>query len=237
MDIIGEETLKIISESPKFNEWMYQTIKPFLKGEILEIGSGIGNISSLIVRDYNNVTLTDYSDHYINKLNKTFEDNTSVKKILNIDIQKSDFKVHYAHLENSFDTIIILNVVEHLENDTQAINNCHFLLKPKGSLVVLTPAYNFLYCNFDKNLGHYRRYNKKSLSLLFKKDLFSIRKRIYFNALGIIGWLMIGKIGNKEKIGNGEFKLFSKLIFLGKLIDKIFFHKIGLSIIVVGEKS
>ncbi len=236
-DIIGSDTLAIIASADKFNEWMYQTIKPYLVSDILEIGSGIGNISKFVINDKYRISLSDYNLAYQEHLIQTFGQLDNVSAIYNIDLQRKDFKKAYSHLEGKFNCIFLLNVIEHLGDDTLAVDFCHFLLKKEGNLITLAPSYQWLFCNLDKNLGHYRRYTIKTLSKTFSSDNFIIKKKFYFNAVGVLGWFFSGKILRQQKLKKKEFKLFNKLVPVFKLADKILNKSIGLSTVVIGQKK
>ena len=235
-DPVGAQVLETIAKAGSFNQWMYGRIRPFLKGRILEIGSGIGNISAFAVEEGLTITLSDINTDYQDYLRQKFSVSHNVEGILTIDLQDPNFKTTYHQLEEKFDSIFLLNVIEHLEDDKQAVENCHFLLKKEGNLVLLAPAYAFLYCRFDRELGHFRRYTKRSLSAIFEKNSFVIISKKYFNAAGIAGWFVFGKLFNKKKIG-GEMLVFNKLTPFFKLADRIVFDKIGLSVIIAARKS
>ncbi len=235
-DAAGYETLETISRAKEFNRWMYQTIKPFLKGSILELGSGIGNISDYIIKDFSNVTLSDFNFYYKEHLEKKYHNNKNVKEIITLDLQNNYFDKQNS-ATNTFDSIVLLNVIEHLANDALAIQLCNFLLKKNGNLIVLAPAYNFLYSQLDKILGHYRRYTIKSLSRQFSNHPFEIIHKQYFNLLGIGGWLIYNKILKKERIDNSKMKIFNGLVSFAKPLDKVVFNKVGLSVIIVAKKK
>lgn len=237
VDYTGAKTLKNISRMEYFNKWMYNQIKPFLHGKVLEIGSGWGNISKFAFEDKKDLTISDYSPEYISRLKETFKDLIPVSKILTINIDHPEFVTEYAEYKEKFDTIFILNVIEHIRNDGAACKNMHFLLKQGGNLVVLAPAYQWLFCNLDKELGHYRRYSLKSLKELVYKNGFGISKAFYFNAFGILGWLLSGKIFQKKMLGTQELSLFNILVPFMRITDTLLLKKIGLSAIVTGRKQ
>jgi 2-polyprenyl-3-methyl-5-hydroxy-6-metoxy-1,4-benzoquinol methylase len=234
-DPIGEHTLEIISGATRFNYWMYSEIKPFLKGNIIEIGSGIGNISKYIIKDKFPITLSDYNPQYCNQLEKIFSGDPVVQDILQIDLLVPHFQDKYSMLKEKFDTIILLNVIEHIENDSKAVENCRFMLKPGGHFIALAPAYQWLYCRLDKELGHYRRYSLQKMRDLVQEQLEVINAR-HFNFLGIFGWFVFGKIFRNKKLGN-EMNSFDHLVFLARVLDKLTFKRIGLSVIVTGKKE
>lgn len=236
IDQVGQETLEVISSANKFNIWMYDTIKPYLKGKVLEIGSGIGNISDYLYKDGFNLMLSDIRQNYVSTLRKKYAGNKNFINAKVLDLADPDFDNKYANLFNSFDCIFALNVVEHIEKDNEALSNCHKLLKKDGHLIILVPAYSWLYCNFDKKLGHFRRYTSSKLIKLFNQNELNILHKQYFNFMGILGWLVSGKILKKKTIPGDQMRLYNRLVPIFKVIDRIFFHSVGLSTVVVGKK-
>ncbi|HEY2720534.1 MAG TPA: methyltransferase domain-containing protein [Chitinophagaceae bacterium] len=237
VDPIGSGTLQLIAKATLFNKWMYSEFKSELKGEILEVGSGIGNISQLAVDDGLAITLSDYNAEYCDWLRKKFEGTANVNDILQIDLLRPDFKIAYFPLKEKFESIFLLNVLEHISDDHAALSNCHFMIKPGGSLIVLVPAYKWLYSPLDKELGHYRRYDSKAVKKILEEELFTIKKITHFNFLGIGGWLLSGKIFREKKLGANKMGVFNRIVPIAKLLDKITFKKFGLSVIAVAKKK
>jgi len=228
----GYQTLEVIAKADKFNQWMFETIRPYCHGNILEIGSGIGNISLFFIQNGYSITLSDTDEYYIDQLKKTFQETN----VLPIDLVHEDFREKYARLFQTYDTVIFLNVLEHIDNEEQALENCRYLLKPGGALVVLVPAYNFLFSKMDRELQHHRRYTSKKLFTLASKKKFIVKKVFYFNAIGIVAWTY-GKFLRLHSPPSKEMKLFNNLVPLAKFIDKILFKKAGLSVIMVAQKD
>jgi SAM-dependent methyltransferase len=216
---------------------MYTTIAPLLKNEILEIGSGLGNISAFAVREGLSITLSDIDPGYNQLLKEKFSSYPNVNDILCINLQQPGFAEHYVSLKEKFDTIFLLNVIEHLEDDRAAVENCRFMLKQGGNLIILAPAYPSLYCRFDKELGHYRRYTRKSLQAILSPSAFTILQNRYFNFPGIAGWFWFGKTLQRKMIGQGEMQVYDKLVPVFKIADALVFNKAGLSVIVTGRKK
>src|SRR5947209_3239090 len=102
LDQEGMETLLAISLADKFNEWMYQTILPFCKGRILEIGSGIGNISNFFLTNNNEIVLSDIRENYCDYLKSRYQESKNCKGIINLDLVHPDFDNKYADSLSSF---------------------------------------------------------------------------------------------------------------------------------------
>ncbi len=237
LDPEGFETLSVISDAVNFNDWAYESIRPWCQGKILEIGSGIGNISTRFIREGMDITLSDIRSNYREFLAFKFPQLQGLNKILPVDLVHSDFSKKYESLSGVYDTVFALNVVEHIENDSQAIQNARQLLKPGGKLIILVPAFQSLYNSFDRELHHYRRYRRKNLEQLFRSNHLTVLKSFYFNAGGIPGWFVSGTIQKNRIIPAFQMRTFDKLVPLFKILDFLFLKKIGLSVVCVGTKD
>jgi SAM-dependent methyltransferase len=238
----GHENLEIVSQNNRFNNWIYDEILPGLKGDILEVGSGIGTFSEKIIRDFplSHITLTDISLAYVKRLEKRFsksnnnnDDNNNIS-ICKLDLNcKEDYdKIGYER----FDSIIAINVLEHVENDIYALQQLHKLLKNGGMLIILVPCHKFLYNIIDKKIGHLRRYSKKDLEFKITETRFNVERMFYFNMLGIIGWYVNGNLAKSPKINRNASELFGRIVPLLKYAEKMTAKKIGLSIICYLKK-
>ena len=235
-DPVGLETLEALSDADKLNEWMYNTIKPFCKGPVLEIGSGIGNISQYFLQDACDIMLTDLREEYCNLLHHKFEGRQHVLGIKQVDLIDEEFDTKFADQFEKYQTVYALNVVEHIENDTKAIENCYKLLQKGGNLIILVPAYQFLFNSFDTELGHFRRYTKQSLAKIFNSNNFKIIHRQYFNLAAMFGWFWYGKVLGRKILPKGPIDTYNKLVPIFKLTDKLVLNRIGNSVIIVGKK-
>lgn len=236
VDQVGGETLDVISNADKFNRWTYDTIRPFCKGNVLEIGSGLGNISQFFLKDGASILLSDVREGYCSELKQKFQNYPNLQGVELIDLVDAAFDEKFKDLFESFDTIFSLNVVEHIYDDNLAIKNAKKLLKKQGHLIILVPSYQALYNGLDKELDHYRRYNKKTLSALFDTNSLNIIHKQYFNFMGIFAWFISGKLQRNESIPSGQMKLYNMFVPVFKWIDRFVFRLAGLSTIVVGKK-
>ena len=232
-DVAGQETLERFANAPAFNRWLYQNISNYCSGRILEIGSGIGNISSLLLADHQRVTLSDLRQPYCDKLQQRFGQHPHFEGALQLDIAPSDFELHHPELLQQFDTVIALNVVEHIQDDASALNNCKKLLRNNGRLIILVPAYQFLYNTFDEELGHYKRYTRKELGERMRAAGMDLVHTRYFNLAGIPGWWLTGSVMKKKVIPGAQLKIFNSLVPIFRLLDKLVLSKVGLSAIAV----
>ena len=235
-DIKGEATLDAVAKASRFNQWMYDVIRPHCSGKILEIGSGIGNISTYFLRDHYQILLSDIRENYCAKLQDRFDGQVGTLGVELMDITDAAFEEKFGHYFGSFDTLFALNVVEHIYDHRLALENCAKLLKKGGKLIVLVPAWQSLFNNLDMALEHYRRYNKTTLNALFTEANYTIVHSQYFNATGIPAWFISGKLQGNNVIPAGQMGLYDLFVPIFKIMDKLVFNQVGLSVITVGEK-
>jgi phospholipid N-methyltransferase len=230
---VGSKNLEILNENKNFTDWMYTEIKPHLSGSILEIGSGIGTYSKKIIKDYkkNEIILSDIDSNFISNLKKRYKSRKNIK-VIKLDIEKTK-RVKYKNIN----TIIALNVLEHIKEDVVALNNLYNYLAPGGTAIILVPAHKKLYNCIDKAVGHYRRYQKKELINKINKTKFKLKEIKYFNFVSIFGWYVNGTILKKAIINKDATKILNWGIPLFKFFDKnVILNKMGISLIVVLEK-
>lgn len=233
----GTDTLEVISAADNFNRWMYRTIARHCRGNILEIGSGIGNISRFFIEDGANIALSDFDKSYLPVLKNKFGKHKHLKGIHHFDFSEQDIEEKHPELVGKFDTVFALNVVEHIENDALTIQNASKLLKDGGRVVILVPAFQRLFNQFDEQLDHKRRYTRASLKQLIESNGFKVQHSQYFNFIGMLGWVFSGSILRKSQIPEGQMKFYDLMVPLWKVIDFFTRPFAGISVIQVGVKD
>jgi SAM-dependent methyltransferase len=236
-DPSGWETLELFANAPAFNRWLFDRISTFCKGEVLEVGSGIGNISGLLMDKQPKISLSDLRIEYCQFLEKKFAANPHLRGVYQIDLSLPDFDSRYPELLYRFDTVIALNVVEHIEQDLRAVQNAKKLLRNEGKLIILVPAGPCLYNTFDRELGHYRRYTKTSVSGLLATARLTQIHANYFNFGGILGWWFSGSVLKKKIIPRSQLKLYNQLVPFFRMIDQLVGQTAGLSVIAVATNQ
>jgi len=231
IDPVGQETLERLSEIDVYSKWQVERLKPFLGKRVLEIGSGIGNISSHLL-DAERLVLTDVNPNYLSTLNKRFQQKDNVR-IGPFDLTTGE----PSYKEEKLDSIVSLNVLEHIEDDVFALKKLHDMLEPKGKLVLLVPAHMWLYGSLDKELGHFRRYTKKELSDKLTLTDFEVEKIFFFNRFAILGWWWNAVIRKKKILPEGQLSIFGKLVPLLSKLDSLIPFPLGISVIAVAQKK
>jgi len=226
------QNLERMAETKNYNCWIYDIIRPFLGRRILEVGCGIGNMTQFL-RNYEMLVAIDNSSDCIQIINFRFPQKENFK-ILNYDICSE--KIQELRKFN-FDTVICINVLEHIKDDLKALDNCYCLLDEKGKLILFVPAFKFLYGSIDRADHHYRRYNSKELSTKLSKSRFIIEKKFYVNMLGILPWILHGKILKTPVHPRDQMLFFDRFVPLYAFWERIFSPPLGLSLVFVCRKG
>ena len=180
--------LEAMLVAENYYRWIFDDIKPYVGKSVVEVGSGVGSFSKLIL-ETNPKTL-----HLIEPsadMHKQLAKNISDKTPANTKVH-----THNGYLSESEasiksdkpDTFIYINVFEHIEDDTTEMKKIADLLAPGGHAVIFVPALQALYSNFDKSIGHFRRYNKKSLKQLCANAGLEVVDIRYRDIFGILSW-------------------------------------------------
>ena len=230
-DQAGAETLEIMSAAPRYNAWQYEQIAPFMGRRVLEIGSGIGNMSAHILgQGRDRVILTDTDAWYRDELRRRFADRPEV---LVDEMTLPDPAAPARMAEHRIDTAVALNVVEHIEDDVGTLATLRGIVVPGGKVVILVPALEALYGTLDVELGHFRRYTRAGLAAAFEKAGLSVIHMQWFNRVGTFGWWLNARVRKATRIPIGQLKLFDSLVPILRL-ERFLPAPFGQSLIAVG---
>ena len=229
-DQVGAATLERMAAAPRYNRWMFDRLRPWVGRRVLEIGAGIGNMSAFFA-DRERVVLTDTESYYLGRLRQRFADRPHVS-VAELRLPT----VSPALAAERLDTVVCLNVLEHIEDDAGSLRAMHDLLRPSGKLVLLVPALRALYGTLDEALGHFRRYVPAELTDKLRTAGFHLRHLEYFNLAGVPGWWVAGRVLRRRLIPTGALRCYETLVPLFRL-ERLLPWRIGQSLIAVGEVS
>jgi len=228
----GAAILDSLARANRFNKWMAETIRPFLGERVLELGAGIGNMTQYLCRARKLYLATDVDDEHLARLRVRFRARP------NLQSSKCDLRdpADFAPLRDSFDTVVCLNVVEHIDNDLAALRNIHSALERGGRAIILVPQDQAVYGTLDKVLGHYRRYSAAELGERMHQAGFRVERIFEFNRITRPGWYVNGRMLKRRGFGRIQLRIFDSLVPLWRRIDGVLPWP-GTSIIAVGVKE
>jgi glycosyltransferase involved in cell wall biosynthesis len=211
-DAYGSQILARLARAPRFNRWMADVIRPWVGDRVLEIGSGVGNLTAQLVPRERYVA-SDINPLYLHTL-RGLEHDRPYLSAHHCDVTRRE-----TFPEGPFDTVVCLNVVEHVQDDVQALKNIASVLSPGGRAIVLVPHLPSLYGTLDEVLGHVRRYDEASLAALGAAAGLRLEQLVRFNRAGTIAWWLNGKVLRRRHFGLGQLKLLNLLTPAFRALD------------------
>jgi SAM-dependent methyltransferase len=189
-DPIGVETLRRMASVDRYNHWIFDEIKAYAGQRMLEVGCGIGNMTAYFL-DRQLMVALDLLPESVALVHHKYGAHQNV-----IALQGDITNVSVTHKLQPYalDTVICLNVLEHIPNDLLALQQMYQVLQPAGRLLLVVPAGKYLYGTLDHELGHQRRYERQSLRELVMSTGFSIDRLYYINLAGVLGWFVSSRI-------------------------------------------
>jgi glycosyltransferase involved in cell wall biosynthesis len=224
--------LDAFSDAPKFNRWMVDTIQPYMGKHVLEIGSGIGNLARVLISRRRRYVATDLDREHLERLSVRLSGRPNLEMAVLDGSRAEDFRT----FRNQMDTVVCLNVLEHIEDDLGALRNIHSTLVEGGHAVILVPEGQSIFSSLDSELGHWRRYSEDQLRQRMTEAGFAVDAMLRFNRISRPGWWFNGKILKRRTISRFQLKNFDRLVWLFRRIDA-YLPWSPTSIIGIGRKT
>jgi 2-polyprenyl-3-methyl-5-hydroxy-6-metoxy-1,4-benzoquinol methylase len=227
------DDLHTMREARRYQSHVLSLLRPYIGSRILEVGSGIGTTTR---------TLVDIADHVVG-----IEPNrSSVTHLLQAIGGHPRFELHACHLEECdrtalvaarFDTVLCVNVLEHIQDDEQALRDFAEIAAPaNGHVVIYVPAVRAAYGPLDAALGHHRRYSRRSLARLFAAARLDIEVLKYTNPMGLLAWMFNTYVTRKAAHSPRQIALFEALVAPWALpLERLVPMPVGLSLVAVGR--
>jgi glycosyltransferase involved in cell wall biosynthesis len=213
-DAYGSQILARIARAPRFNAWMADVIRPYCGARVLEIGSGTGTLTRRLIPRTRYVA-SDLNPLYLDALRNLEKDRPY------LDAQLCDVTdpATFPRGGEAFDTVICLNVLEHVEDDRAALANIRSALAPGGRAIVLVPQGQDLFGTLDEVLGHRRRYAESDLRALAAGAGFAVKEVLRFNRVGTPAWWLNGKLMRRRSFGLVQVLALNALMPLIRRVD------------------
>ena len=222
----GKE-LQIFKNATNWKKYFSKKLKPFIKGTVLEVGAGLGETTPYLINgNVKEWTTLEPDSILFESLNNRRSGTAIQGTIYNLPISQT------------FDTILYIDVLEHIENDVAEIEVATKHLNKGGSLIILSPSYNFLMSEFDREIGHFRRYSRKGLLKTVNNSSLKVLKLFHLETVGVLLLLINKYIFRKKYPSKGNINFWDKYIIpISKLTDRLFNYSTGKTIIGIWEKQ
>ena len=224
------KTLQRMAALQRYNAWLWEKVAPFVGARVLEVGAGTGNMTrQMASREL--VVATDVDDKYIRILRNTFSNDPHVR-VCRFDLGEE----LPAELGSGFDSVVCLNVLEHVEDDVRALRHLHDVLAPNGRVVLIVPALRSLYGEIDRSIGHYRRYERAEILERLTAAGFSVEHSSAFNLVGALGWFVNARLLKRRAVPGVQARVNDFLVPLLRL-ERYLHPTVGLSWLAVGRRA
>ncbi|HZQ51450.1 MAG TPA: glycosyltransferase [Bryobacteraceae bacterium] len=207
--------LGAMARAQRFNSWMADTLWPFIDGHVLELGAGIGNLTRLLCPGRPRYVATDSSEEHLAELRARLHHQPNLEIAL-CDLLNPGELSHYT---SSMDTVVCLNVLEHIEDDRAGLRNICSCLRRGGRAILLVPQGPTAFGTLDGVLGHYRRYTKRELEQKMAAAGFRVERLLDFNRPTYPGWILNGQIFRRKTLSRVQLRLFDWCVPLWRAID------------------
>jgi 2-polyprenyl-3-methyl-5-hydroxy-6-metoxy-1,4-benzoquinol methylase len=180
--------------APAHLRWIADQLLPYLGESVLEVGAGRGAVTQHLAQG-RRLVAADLSDSCLSVLRARFADSPNVR-VRRMDLRRIE-------TNETFDSTVLINVLEHIHDDAGALRALAAHLKPGGSCLIYVPALNWLYGPFDRDVGHYRRYSKRRLAAVVREAGLQPVVLRYVNLLAIPAWIVFSVGGvNRDDVGS-----------------------------------
>jgi 2-polyprenyl-3-methyl-5-hydroxy-6-metoxy-1,4-benzoquinol methylase len=201
------EDQRRMARAKNYFAWKGRLVRRELGQRVVEVGCGLGNFTGMLL-DREAIVALDAEPECIERIMARYPNQPNLSAFV-----CDAGQAHFPDLSEFHpDTCVCLNVLEHIEDDRQALRNMASVLDPGGVIVLIVPAFEALYGAIDRNLGHYRRYGFGSLRRLVAAAGLRVRKAHYMNSIGFFGWWANARLFRREAQSEGQIEFFDSRV-------------------------
>ncbi len=230
---VGSE-LDIFQHATNWKEYYGHTIKPYVVGDVLEVGAGLGATSRFLCDGrQRSWTCLEPDRDLLAQLHERF-----AARPLPSPVRTLCGTVDAIAANERFDAILYIDVLEHIEDDREELQRVAHHLVDGGHIVIVAPAHNFLYTEFDRKIGHHRRYDKALLRAAVPAPL-RITKMHYLDSVGMLASLANRLVLKSDSPSAGQIRLWDSVMVRASrwVVDALTLHRLGKSIVCILEKE
>ena len=223
--------LEATAYAHNYTAWVMSELRPFLRGRTLEVGAGIGTVArSLLESPIERLIALEPAPRLLEELRRALSGQERVE------IHQGTLPALAPRFASSVDTVVYVNVLEHIADDRAELRAAADVLRPGGHLCVFVPARPWLFSHLDAAMGHHRRYATKGLVRLVDDVGLELVRARNFDALGMVTWLVAFK-WLKLEMTAGPVRTYDRLVVpIARLLDRALGHTLGKSLVLIARK-
>ncbi len=223
-----QHSLDLLKDTYNYNHWIFSLLRTFLGKDVVEVGSGTGNITRFLL-SCERVTCLEPEPSRAQQLQELG------KKHLNLRIIESSLEAFGRDnlSTDGVDTVVCLNVLEHIDDDESAVGKMLGLLRPGGSLLLYVPACPWSFGAMDKAMGHHRRYTRSAIKALARTANARVVVSRYVNFPGLIGWWWAGVVLREGRIDLKKARLMDRFVPYVSALERLIRPPVGQSLFAV----
>jgi SAM-dependent methyltransferase len=230
---LGEALSDIEETMPGFARWMYRTVRPKLGRRVLDAGAGLGTYTNLLVEDGKEVVSLEYNAAFATHIQERFAGDARVDA-RQCDLSDPGGLPDFAPVES----VVCLNVLEHIKDDVRALRNIRERVLPEGAMMALVPSYQRLFNGMDRAVGHHRRYSKQLFVERLRDGGWTVESIRYFNVFGLPGWFVAGSLLRRATPGRDLTRIFDKMVPVFSVVEKTLVRgTFGLSLLATCRRA
>ena len=221
-------TLDVLDDAVNYMGWIVDLMAPYLEGPVLEVGAGHGTFTGRLA-SFGQVHALEPGPSTSRVLAERFADDAriTVERLL----------VDELPTEPRFASAVMINVLEHIDDDAAVLRQLHDRLVPGGHLAIWVPAFDLLYSDFDRRLGHHRRYRRSGLVELVERTGWRVVDARYVNLPGWFSWLIVTRLARMTPSSGPMVRAFDRvLVPLTRAVESRVRVPFGQSAFVVARK-
>lgn len=219
-----------MSSAKHYRRWIVDAMAPHLGRDVAEVGAGIGSISALLLaQPIERLTAFEPSDNMYPHLARSLDGNARATAIHGL------FGAEQAG--RCYDSVVYINVLEHVEREHEELERARAAIKPGGHLLVFVPALSWLYSNFDREVGHFRRYSRNGLERVVEHAGLEVVHSRYFDIAGVLPWYVYFTLLGRS-MGKGSVSLYDRLVVPPmRRVESVMRPPFGKNVLLVARRN
>lgn len=223
--------LEAMVEAQNYYRWILRLSSPYVGKKVMEVGAGVGNFAASLLEQssIDRLVLVEPAANLLGRLQERF--------ISDARVQIVEGELGVCNDADKLDTLIAVNVIEHVEDDARFLKQAFDLLTPGGAVVLFAPALQFLYGSLDAAFDHFRRYSRSRMVALLRQAGFRVERTSYLNFAGIFSWLLAGKVFRQETLKPAQVRFYDRYVIpVVSTLEGICEPPLGQNLLAIGRK-